>query len=855
MLGATRRPLRAAAGSTLDTMSSTAVDGQAAEPGRRERWRAAGEDALDRIVGSDPGLNRLRAAGQAVISIAVILAVEYAFIKTTGALQTAVPAGTPAATATAIRAGNHALLVIAMLLGALVGMLTSIGVNDTTARRATVSTLIVPFPVVASMTLGLLLGGHRALALTSFPVILTLGTLARRWGPRGVLIGIPLFIGDFIGFFLYGVVHLGDLGWIATEVVIGAVMSVVVRLVFFAPDPGAALHRSQLSWAARSAHVADLAARVFDEGDGPDRERLRTRLRRNLVRLNEAALIIDAQLGEPGALPEGSSAQRLHERLFDAELGLSNAARFADALGPLPLGSDERAEIVETLAALHAGDLPAAAVGAAGIFSRLGITAEEDLTPTQGSIDGSRRQQRVLLHRFASSVALLADALDEWMAVGAEARAEDETVFTPAVALAGGWLPGSALVSARASGTPGSRWHERVALAPYVRTAIQVGVAVGAATALGDFVSGRRFYWAVIAAFVSFIGVNNSLEQVRKAVLRVLGTVIGIVIGSLVAHLDGHNDAAAIVVVLIAMFFSVYLIRISYGFMVIGVTIMVSQLYEQLGELSSSLLLLRLGETALGAAIAVVTVLVVLPLRTQRVLVVALVAFLRSTRELVAESTCELGAGVPGGSLALRGRAVDSDYQTLVATARPLRRFGTAGRQSIRMVAVATGVRHYARNLARDTPAVEGAGPGERAILGPATDQLLGSLDTLIAVWEDGTTGRFVRSASRWSDLEQLALDRLRRKVAGRPDRTMPDVDLIMAARDLQLLDGALADLALLAGLAVVDLDTAAGSKTGTGVGSGTALPAGPGRTAGSSSAAAPAGPGGGTAAGGAAGR
>jgi hypothetical protein len=55
------------------------------------------------------------------------------------------------------------------------------------------------------------------------------------------------------------------------------------------------------------------------------------------VRLNEAALMIDAELGDPGAVADGSSAQLLHQRLFDAELALTNIARFALAMARIGL--------------------------------------------------------------------------------------------------------------------------------------------------------------------------------------------------------------------------------------------------------------------------------------------------------------------------------------------------------------------------------------------------------------------------------------------------------------------------------------------------------------------------------------
>jgi hypothetical protein len=58
----------------------------------------------------------------------------------------------------------------------------------------------------------------------------------------------------------------------------------------------------------------------------------------------------------------------------------------------------------------------------------------------------------------------LADALTEWMAVGA--TGEGEGAFRPLVQLAGGQLPGSAQVSRAASREPGTRLSDRVPAAP-----------------------------------------------------------------------------------------------------------------------------------------------------------------------------------------------------------------------------------------------------------------------------------------------------------------------------------------------------------------------------------------------------
>ena len=124
----------------------------------------------------------------------------------------------------------------------------------------------------------------------------------------------------------------------------------------------------------------------------------------------------------------------------------------------------------------------------------------------------------------------------------------------------------------------------RAAVAPYVRTAIQVGVAIGAAIALGDLLSGQRFYWAAIGAFVVFQGTSNTEEQVGKALSRVVGTLVGIVVGSRIVDLIGPHAAAwMIVIILASVLLGLYLQRADYAFLVIGITVMVSQLYAELG--------------------------------------------------------------------------------------------------------------------------------------------------------------------------------------------------------------------------------------------------------------------------------
>ncbi|HEX6521414.1 MAG TPA: carboxypeptidase regulatory-like domain-containing protein [Streptosporangiaceae bacterium] len=726
---------------------------------------------------------------QSVLTIGIILGAEALFVHFTHALQIQTHgAALPAAEAAKVATVNHAYLVIAMLLGALVGMMSSFGVMDRTARGQLVTLLFLPVPLIAAVALGIELGGRRVPALVSFAVLLALGTYCRRFGPRGFVIAMPLFMGDFFGFFLHTAITLDDLGWLAAEIGVGTVIAIAVRFTFFYPHPARALQRTQRSYAARARKVAALALELLDNPRHTTRDS--RRLHRQLIRLNEAALMIDAQLGNPGAVTDGSPAQLLHQRLFDAELALANIARFAEAMARIGLPASQHFEARLALRDLIRGENEAAKAHANRLITLL---VEAGTVPT-----GEDRAD-VIPHRFAGSVIALADAMTEWMALGA--AGEGAGAFRPAVPLLGGWLPGSAQVSNAASRESGTRLGDRIRLPLYIRTAIQVAVAVGAATVLGDVLSPRRFYWAVLAAFVAFMNANTTGEQARRAFFRVAGTLVGIAVGSLLVTAVGHHTYWSIVVILAALFFGFYLMRIHYTFMVIGITVTVSQLYLQLDEFSNSLLLLRLEETALGAAVTIVVVSLVLPLRTRRVLNIAARDLVQAVARLASHASGHLLGEEHDAGATLRSdaRAVDAAYQALTAAAPPLRSAFPGGidEDTGHVLRLAAAARHYSRNLVTDA---RGAGPldaGMRLDIELASMTLRHSLEAITGALTGPKDGVYARSSA--------IFDQAERRIEEHSGIAHPAQ---LAIRDLKLIDGTMARMAERLGLAITDYDT-----------------------------------------------
>lgn len=751
---------------------------QAPRYGSLRRWFREG---TDRLAGADPGLTQLRTSAQAILGIIVAAGLIYGFVQLTGALQLPDDAGA----APSVAATNHALLIVSMLVGGILAMLAGFAVSDPAPKQQLISTLLLPFPMIAAITLGLLLGQYRIVSLVFLVLLMTGAVYVRRWGPRGVAAGLVAFQGGFLGFFLHREIPLRDVGWLAADIGIGAAASLFVRFVVLRTDQERKLDRMRRSWQSRAARLLELGADAL-EGSAP-RHRDQSgaaaahgsasaeRIGRQVVRFNESTLIVEGQL----VLTSPTSARLEAHELFSAELSLTNCARFSVALSRLLSTADVKVrEAART--ALHTaqvGDWP-------GVHR-----AADDL----GRVTGSTERITLLVQRLATSLDQYATSRTAlYQAIEDRRSARIVATFEPAVQLANGFLPGSVPVSTAASTTPGRGRFERTALQPYERASIQIAVASTIAVTVGNLLDSYRLYWAVLAAFLAFMATTNTGEQVRKALFRVGGTAIGIVVGDLLVRVTGGNVWAALPVVIVVLFLGIYLIRVNYTFMVIGVTMMLSLLYYQLGEFSWHLLLVRLEETAVGVGAVVVTVLVVLPLRPQRVLTTGALLWFRALSALVDLCLERLLGGTPA-PVRPAIRALDASWAALEATARPLRHatFGRNSSQLAEIRAVSSAARLYARSLG---DAVDGLDDVHLTGLCDAAADMRASMTAIDVRIETGQQGIYMRSAS--------AMEHINRG-PGADDEVVS-----LALRDLRLLDGALARLAGALDMQVRDHDT-----------------------------------------------
>ncbi|MEV4420318.1 FUSC family protein [Patulibacter sp. NPDC049589] len=722
---------------------ATAPEAAAVPPGPGPARRARGSWARawrDLVVASDPGLGRLTSAVQLMLALTVTIAVVHVFMQTTHVLWVDTPTGaaaTPEALAAAA-AQHHGITLLATLLGGLIAMMSVFAVMDRAPREQAVTMVLMPVPMLATMALSVEMVPHRTAGIALLAIVIGVGTYARkfipRFGPRAFLYGAMLFIGYIFGFLSNGGVAEGQIGGIAIVLWLAVAINFVLKVAVDGPLDRGRLGRIARAFRARCRGVASAAAALLAADSPRERERASRLLDRRLTRLNETALVIDGSIASPNGRDLGAAAFDAHDELFRLELVVQNLGRAVQrfgACGPLP---EHRAEVRSWLDDLAAGDHERASAAAAAFLEREAGHPSPLLEAVPDEIADR-------LHHLARLVTAASRALETWPRHHAPtSAAAGGAPFESAVTLIFGDLPGSALVGAQAAAPPEGRRSvaRRLRLDPPAQLAIRVTLAVGAAAAVGSILSERRFYWAVIAVFIAFMGANTSGEQITKGINRVMGTVLGILVGSVLAHLVGHSGWAVVVIV-VALGFGIYVMKVSYALWVVGITVAVSQLYEQLGEYSNHLLVLRLEETAIGAVIAAVAALVIFPVNTRRAATFAARGHLDALADLLdglgerasaAEGTGR-APGADGMRLTSAARALDHAANQLFATTRPLRLTPFRRDRLEHNAALFAQTAHQARNLVSALDAGAASDPRVADEVRRATETLAATVRTL----------------------------------------------------------------------------------------------------------------------------
>ncbi|MGW1603555.1 FUSC family protein [Streptomyces eurythermus] len=649
----------------------------------RARGRSGRVQLWDRLAASDPGLLRLTAGLRTVTAIALTLAVLAGI-------------GVP---------------VTQLVAGAMAAMVATFAIREK-QPAGQAGTLALGLPVaLASVSLGALLNQHVVAGDLFFVALIFSAVYGRRFGDRGTALGLIGFQIYFLSLFvratpdtlpaLYGVIG------------VAFASSAAARFVLLPQTPAGTLDRLRRAFRARLAQLIASQAKLPDAGP-EEVEKVLEELRTRTARLHETALMIQGRLEDGTSDP--AVARLLQRRVADAEIA-------AERLGLLLLTA-RSAERTDTLT-LH---LPGAPVpsgvespvrdGAAAALRRdlraLRVLMLRPAAEASGTALAQVRN-RLLGYREEENLPEASPAVqDVFRGLGEAARAslglrlaldgpQDESADTPATTRSREELDAEdAAIEISEERTPEAA--EPAGLArPTTRAALQVAVGSSLAIAGGELLSSQRWYWAVLTCWIVFLNTASTGEILVKGYRRLLGTVLGVVAGIGLAGLVGHHTWTAFALVLVFIFAMFYSAPLSYTLMSFFVTAMLGLLYTLLNTYSAQVLVLRIEETALGAACGVFAAAVVLPVHTDRRTNELLVAVLYRLADVTRGAVDQLSGG-SGGDLVERARELDQALADLRAATQPLTHPITplrSRRDSVRyVVALLETCAYHGRSLA-----------------------------------------------------------------------------------------------------------------------------------------------------------
>jgi len=228
-----------------------------------------------------------------------------------------------------------------------------------------------------------------------------------------------------------------------------------------------------------------------------------------------------------------------------------------------------------------------------------------------------------------------------------------------------------------------------------------------------ELLSAQRWYWAVLTCWVVFVNTSSTGEILIKGYRRLAGTVAGVLAGGVLAALVGADPRVAFALVILCVFGMFSTAALSHGLMSFFVTTMIGLLYTLLGTFSRDVLLLRVEESAVGAACGFLAATVVLPVPVGRHTDERLCTVLGRLGTTVTAALSRLAADGAGGDPIHTARELDAALDALHASMEPVihpvNPLRPRRQRAIYLTRLLDGCAYHARAMA----AVAQAHPGE----------------------------------------------------------------------------------------------------------------------------------------------
>lgn len=576
----------------------------------------------------DPGMIRLQAAGRAALALLSIwLLLRYA--------------------ADLLFEGPRPPLP---LFGVLIGINFLLFIIDLKPADRLLSLWLAPIPFAGAALLASSLAGYFWLSNGILLSLFFFAYFFRRYGTRAGELSLLATVGYYYGFLL----HLPSSLYLPFVAIVAVSVFIVYlwQFLILPYDPTRLLLRGVTALYNNVAHTV-VTVRDGLEPSHTD-PRYEKTLRRQLKRVRQNRRIIEglfAAIVSP-ALWSQDRLNRLQVELFKTEQGLEllvEAAVDLDRrLNELP--GDVRELLIEGLGILEADLWEMASNHQQSRLSDIGEWLKSKIRSTLEAEPPAQWVVPVLRIGVASgqlarSVTNLHDIQVAWKESGENLAARQAPKLQPI-------KPFGSLGK-----KSGFVLHPTSILG--LQAVIATGLAMLAALLL-KMDQPNLVYWT---AFTVIAG--SSGESLRRITMRVMGVIGGTVIGVLLAVLLPDGLVVSVLVITACFFLMTYMIPASYTWMVFWLNIAVLMIITTLGGAALDLLFLRPVSTLLGAAIAALVVIFVLPIHVQDRFTAALSAFLTQVDRYIEVYVNILVGNQTSGDLKAEELNIDASYRKL----------------------------------------------------------------------------------------------------------------------------------------------------------------------------------------------
>jgi len=507
-----------------------------------------------RLLFLDPGGMRLGGAARALIAVAAAVVI--------------------------VVGAGAALGVDAASAGVFAALLASAAMPLTTGGggvRTRLAGLLALLPVAGGITAGALVPRDPPITVIGLAVVAAIAIWIGRFGRRWALCGRIGFLAFFFALLL--TIGPADLALALVSAAIGVLCGWGIGLLPARRDE----HVVRAAVDGVAQRVVVLLDAVVDELSDPGDRRLARTLQAESTALRNSVSAL-AGLIEQRSLRTGQ-VDRVHSlqlRAFDVQLAAGDLVR------TLPAATDEAATVdVRSRLAGRLVDLQRQVQRARRALHAGSSVDPEDPAPTEP--EGASPTAAVIRELAGTLDALFAMSrpVDRRPAAGPE-------ILPPVVADSG---------------------VQRAATRATDRRAVQGALATGLGLYLGGLVSPTHQLWAALPAYHALT--DSDGERIGRTVQRLLATVAGAAAGFGLALWSGHEPIVAFAVVGLGVFFVAALRAVAPAWTAFWQTVLLATLYDQLARLDAEAIQLRVLETVIGAAVALLVAAVILPTRTR----------------------------------------------------------------------------------------------------------------------------------------------------------------------------------------------------------------------------------------------